>query len=143
MQVINFRLRLSWQLLTFFLSMYVLILLAVFSSMAPLWLKGISAILVLIHAYYVLSAKVFLKGARAITAINCQENHVWQLTLNKGSFQQASLCGHSFISRYAMILNFTSQSPRKRFSVLLVPPMLGQENFRQLFVYCRTIRLST
>lgn len=133
-------LRSSWQLLAFFLALYLLVLAAIFASMAPLWLKIIAAAILLIHAYYVLVTKVFLTSPKSIVNISPEKNGQWRLGFNQGDDQQASLCGHSFISRYAMILSFIPDPRSKRLSVLLVPAMLGQENFRQLLVYCRVMR---
>lgn len=137
MQYINLSLKPSWQLLVFFSGLYLLVMAAIFLSMAPFWLQAITASLVIIHAAYVLKTKILLKGSKSITAINAQEKHLWQLGFNNEEVQQADLCGHSFISRIAMILNFTCPASRKKFSVLLVPSMSGKESFRQLLVYCR------
>lgn len=123
----------SWRLALALSAIYAAVLVAVLLSMAPSWLKAAASILLVGQACYVFVTKVSLKSSKSIVHIIPKEKGPWRLGLKHGTFYDAHLSGDSFVSRYAMILNFIPTVGRRR-SVLIVPEMLGKENFRKLFI---------
>lgn len=130
-------LRSSCSLVLLLAFMHILALFSVCISAAPWLLQFLVSMGIVASLFWVLDRYAF---RFAWQHLHIQASGDWLLARRNGEIVSAQLKGSSVVTRYITILNFGYVNSKRRFSLVLLPPNLGQENFRKLCIYLRCMR---
>jgi hypothetical protein len=122
--------------MSFFTAWHLGVVLSIWSSLAPGWLKILSTSICVCGFAYVMRHHVRLRTNRAVVKIALKHDQKWDLVQRNGVVENVILHGDTVISPFGIILNF--KKTKGRVSVLICPDSVGKETFRRLCVQLRT-----
>lgn len=100
-------------------------------------------LLCIFSLYRALSIHSIKSSPKAIRKIRkFSKQNAWFLIQNDGKILQTTLLGHSLITRYFMLLNFSVQDRYLPLSVVLFYDAVTFDDWQTLRIYCRFLPAS-
>jgi hypothetical protein len=104
-------------------------------------IKFLLWVICLSHLLILWRRRISLNRPRAISKIVCLLNGDWGLIDRQGQLQRCRLLRYSVVTRFFMLLHFTTHSTRQRILLILACDALDRTEFRRLQVHILTQRL--
>ena len=101
-----------------------------------LWILLLLSGAIVVNLGYVFRRHVLLRGKKAVTKLICDTEGSWKVLNGKSNELLAQLHPDTFVSRWLVILNLSTNSTGN-YSVVLLPDSLDQDTMRQLRVRIR------
>ena len=130
--------RRSRQLLALLLFAHIGALLLIWALSISLWLILLIALLIVTSLLYSVKRHYLRNSHNAIVHAVWDADENWHLSLANGSTVIARLLPDTYIHPWLVVLNFVSQNPSKKYSLLLLPDSLDASTLRRLRVRLRT-----
>jgi toxin CptA len=115
---------------------------------APLWLKALLVLVVLVLVAYSSLRYALLRWPNAVVALHVNKSNQLQLVLNNGQQVEMMVQANTVVTAYLTVLNCVAKEASLvqtlfTTSIVILPDAVDAENFRQLRVWLRWAKLAS